>query len=171
VEGVDDPDPTDAGGRLVAARAGLLGKQCVTRERGLDALEDERLGQVVDLGHDVLRGFVVDRTDGTRPRELELARVAGGLDRERELGGEATVGQGSGQGDWQSAWSGIGAAPSFVTTVENWIVAPPWMSGVWISSKSVPSGFPTGSIRQVVAPAVRPPFITETPTVSPPLAA
>ena len=64
VERVDDPDPATAGGgRLARHRlmlAGLLGEDRVVREARPDGVEDERLGQVVGLGHDVPGALVVD---------------------------------------------------------------------------------------------------------------
>ena len=64
VERVDDPDPaTPRGGRLARHRlvlAGLLGQDRVVRVARPDRVEDQRLGQVVRLGHHVPGALVVD---------------------------------------------------------------------------------------------------------------
>ena len=102
VERIDDPDPaTPRGGRLARLRLvlpGLLGKDRVGRVVGPDRIEDQRLGQVVGLGHDVPGALVVDlleplvvvhqhdpgpdreieREAGARPRTAVDAEAAGG---------------------------------------------------------------------------------------------
>ena len=95
VERIDDPDPaTPRGGRLARLRLvlpGLLGKDRVGRVVGPDRIEDQRLGQVVGLGHDVAGALVVDLLepfvvvhqhdpgpDREVEREGELVRVAAG---------------------------------------------------------------------------------------------
>ena len=100
VERVDDPDPAAArGGRLARdgpMLPGLLGEDRVARIGRPDGVEDERLGQVVRLGHDVPGALVVDLleplvavhqdlagADRDRLRERQLALVGGGRRRLR----------------------------------------------------------------------------------------
>ena len=92
VERVDDPGaperarlPVPSGPRL-PVRAGLLGEDPVAREPRPDRVDDQRLGQVVDLGHDVPRRLVVDLLHPLVALEQDPSRALGDLPRELEVG-------------------------------------------------------------------------------------
>ena len=65
--------------------AALLGDDPVAGVGGPDRVDDQRLGEVVGLGHDVLGGLVVDPLDPLEPLDQQLAGAPGQRDREGEL--------------------------------------------------------------------------------------
>ena len=155
VEGVDDPDPaTPRGGRLArdgTMLPGLLGKDRVAREAGPDRVEDQRLGQVIRLGHHVPRALVVDpfeplvaiHQDGPGPlgdieREGQLVRVAA------DAGGvSACAGH---HGALHRTSSGFATEPNCVSRCVNVIVSPGSIRGLSMSPPRLP-----GPVRRVAS--------------------
>ena len=68
--------------------AGLLGEERVARVARPDRVEDERLGQVVRLGHDVPGALVVDLLEPLVAIHQDLAGPDGEREREGQLVGE-----------------------------------------------------------------------------------
>ena len=71
------------GPRVVAAA--LLAEQRITREASPDGFEDQRLREVIDLGHDVLGRLQVDSFELLVALELEGTGTSGDLDGEGQL--------------------------------------------------------------------------------------
>ena len=125
VEGIDDPDPaTPRGGRLArdgAMLPGLLGKDRVVRVARPDGVQDERLGQVVRLGHHVPGALVVDPLEPFVAVHQHRPRAPRDLEREGELGVDV---RGDGRhGALQSTVNGRGTVPSSVTV---WVKVTVW---------------------------------------------
>ena len=127
VERVDDPDPAAARGRRLARDrpmlAGLLGEDRVARVARPDRVEDERLGQVVRLGHHVAGALVVDLLEPLVAVHQDLAGANGQAQRERELvrvGGRGRGGgRGAGHGALHSTARSRTLVPSSVTVLVN----------------------------------------------------
>ena len=127
VERVDDPDPAaPRGGRLARLRRvlpGLLGKDRVGRVARADRVEDERLGQVVRLGHDVAGALVVDLLEPLVVVHQDHAGLARDVARELELVAVGGLGVDR-HGEVQSTSNGRTAIPRPVTVSVNVTVAP-----------------------------------------------
>ena len=150
VERIDDPDPA-------VVRRGetrLLGQDPVAGEGGADGLDDERLGQVVDLGHDVLRALVADRLDPAEPVAEQLPCPDGEVGGEGELdapthrrrrgsglGPERIARRGiaGGHGPVHSTASGRTVLPRTVISFENETVPPGSIRGLTMNAASGPS--------------------------------
>ncbi len=89
VQRIDDPDPAASRrGRLARLRrvlAGLLGQDRVGRIARPDGVQDQRLGQVVGLGHDVARALVVDLLEPLVVVHQDHAGPPGDVEREVEV--------------------------------------------------------------------------------------
>ena len=93
IERVDDPQPStgldpasrrrDSGGRWRVAR--LLREEGVRREHGADRLDDRRLGEMVDLGDDVLLALVDDALEALIALEHDRTGRPRGDRRGRQL--------------------------------------------------------------------------------------
>ena len=137
VERVHDPHPAAPPRRL----ARLLRQSPIVREGLPDRVEDERLAQVVDLGHDVLGALVADRFDPPEPIDEELAGPGGQLRCERQLGRVAP----GRHGPVHSTASGRTVLPSSVTSLENETVRPGSICGLTMNAASGPSPALPGS--------------------------
>ncbi len=97
-------------------------------------MSDERLAQVVDLGHDVLRALVTDRLHPVESIEEECSGQAGDLRGQGELGPVAAFGH----GPVHSTASGRIVAPSPRTSLENDTVWPGPIRGLTMNADSGP---------------------------------
>ena len=167
VEGIHDPDPaTPRGGRLArdgTMLPGLFGKDRIARVGGPDGVQDERLGQVVRLRHNVTGALVVDLLETLVAIHERLAGSVGELERERKILGEigwrqrarARLGRHR-HGALHSTARFRATDPSPVTRFVNVIVSPAWICGLRMKPALVPLRS-TGSVsRHVVRPSLRP---------------
>ena len=94
VEGIDDPRSAvgerdrRATGLDGAVLAGFLGQDPVAGEPGADRVEDQRLRQMIDLGHHVAGALVVDPLDALVALHEEPAGAGRDLEAEGQLVGE-----------------------------------------------------------------------------------
>src|SRR5436190_20931610 len=97
--------------------ASLLGEERVAGERRPDRAKDQRLREVIDLGHDVLGGLEVDLPDLAGTLDLELAGARRDGQGERQIGGVRARRRRDRRrhGDWQSTVRPVGTVPNFVT--------------------------------------------------------
>ena len=154
VEGVDDPDPAAARrGRLARdgpMLAGLLGQDRVVRVALSERLHDERLGEMVRLGHDVASALVVDLFEPLVMVHQDDPRLAG------EIPGEVEIVRQRGHGELHSTVRSRTVEPSSTTRLVNVSVSPGWTCGLRMKPSRPPLRSAGSETRQVVWPTLVP---------------